>query len=330
MKKLNIAIIAGGYSSEAGVSMQSAANLAKMMDTPEYNLTTVTISKDEWTANGKGFKNLAVNREDFTIMVKKKKIHFDCALLAIHGTPGEDGTLQAYFDLLNIPYTSSGVFSSALTFNKYACKIFLSNFGILSAKTIRIKRGEKIETSKLIAETGLPCFVKPNESGSSFGVSRVDRKDQLLKAISIAFDEGDEVLIEEYIKGREITCGIIKTPQKQIILPITEIIPKSKSGYFDLEAKYKGLSDEITPARIPAGLTKECNKLTSAIYDLCNCRGIVRIDYIISNDKPYFLEINSVPGMTLKSIIPQQIKAAGLKPGDVLSLVITDAIKRQK
>jgi D-alanine-D-alanine ligase len=327
MKKA-IAIIAGGDSSEADVSVKSAEQLSKMIDNNMYDIFIISITGLKWVGASKGIEGLPVNKEDFSITVNNSKLKFDCAFISIHGTPGENGLLQSYFELLRIPYTSSGVLSSALTFNKYFSKNYLATFGIPYAKTFLFKRVQDVDQELLLKHVGLPCFVKPNEAGSSFGVSKVNRKEELIPAINEAFKEDNEVLVEEYIKGTEITCGIVKINKREIIFPITEIVSKSKSAFFDLEAKYQGLSEEITPARLPDAIADDCRKMTSKIYDLFDCKGIVRIDYIVRNGICYFLEVNSVPGMTQESIIPQQIRAMGMEPTEIFTLVIEDAINR--
>jgi D-alanine-D-alanine ligase len=241
----------------------------------------------------------------------------------MHGPPGENGKLQAYFDLLNIPYSTSGVLSLAMTFNKYVCKTFLSHCGIKTAKAILIKKNEQFITDEILAETGLPCFVKPNCSGSSFGVSLINNADDLNNAIEMALKEDNEVLIEEYIKGTELTCGLVKLKDKELVFPVTEIV--SKKQFFDYEAKYTtGMSEEITPARIPEEISSKCQSISSRIYSLLNCTGLVRIDFICRDEEFYFLELNGIPGMTDGSIIPRQIRAYGLTESAVYEMIIKD------
>lgn len=323
--KKNIAIIAGGNQSEAIVSYKSAANLSEMLDHSKYSIFIISIVGKEWIGKGTDIEGINIDKNDFSLTVKGKKILFDCAFIAIHGSPGENGILSAYFEMIGIPHTTCGVYSSALSFNKYATKIFLKEFGIESAKTIKINKKTQLNPDSIIQQLGLPCFVKPNQAGSSFGVTMVKKKEDLYAAIEEGFKEDTEVLIEEYIKGTEITCGILKTNSQELIFPITEIV--SKKEFFDYEAKYTtGLSEEITPARIPESLANECKALTSKIYDLLNCRGIIRVDFIYSNNKLYLLEPNTVPGMSKNSIIPQQIRAIGLNPMDIFGMVIENAI----
>ncbi len=321
----NIAIAAGGDSSEYIVSVQSASNILKLLDKKHYKPYIITIRENQWVLGTLDDPGPEIDKNDFSVTVNGRKIWFDCVFISIHGTPGEDGKLQAYFDLLNIPYTTSGVLSTSITFNKYFCKGFLNNFGILSAKAMLIREGDKFNTDKIAAEIGIPCFVKPNNGGSSFGVTKVTKDSQLKDAIQKAFKEDIEVIVEELIEGTELTGGVIKTKCRELIFPLTEIV--SMNEFFDFNAKYKKEVNEITPARISGSHTKKCRKLSSFIYDILDCRGIIRVDYILSNDKFYFLEVNTVPGMTDTSIIPQQAEALGLDISDLFTMAIEDAIE---
>ena len=244
----------------------------------------------------------------------------------IHGTPGEDGILQGYFDMLGIPYSSCGVQSSALTFNKNFCNKYLRSYDIQMARSLRLVAGEKWNPEEVVRELSLPLFVKPSAGGSSFGVTKVKKEEELAAAVDKALKESPEVLIEQFIEGKEFTCGVVKIGDKKIILPVTEVIPKNE--FFDYEAKYTpGMTEEITPARISETLTKKVQSLSSEIYDLCNCKGIVRVDYILKGEIFYFLEINTVPGMTATSFIPQQIRAAGLNLTNLLTEIIEEGIQ---
>jgi D-alanine-D-alanine ligase len=255
--------------------------------------------------------------------VDELTIRFDAVFIAIHGKPGENGQLQGYFDMMQIPYTGCNAFCSALTFNKHACKLFLKEYGLPMAYNILVRTGETIDPESVIKLTGLPCFVKPNDSGSSFGVTKVKKTDDLINAVSDAFRESSEVIIESFMKGREVACGVVKTSSHKIILPVTEII--SKNEFFDFEAKYTpGKSDEVTPADLPEKVTDAVQKLSSEVCDLLGCRGIVRVDFIIVDNNPLFLEINTVPGMTPESLIPKQAAAAGIDLGDLYSMVTED------
>ncbi len=327
MAKINIALLAGGNSSEDVISYKSAGQLSKMIDNKRFNIFIIKVRGAEWVYDHPKTGSIAVDKNDFSITSEGKKIIFDCAFIAIHGTPGEDGLLQAYFDMLNIPYTTCGVFSSALTFNKYHCKQYLEQYNVASAKSLRLFAGDIINADDIINHVGLPCFVKPNEGGSSFGISKVSKKEDVEQAVKTALKEDDEVLVEAYLEGTEITCGLMKTTGKEIIFPVTEIV--STNDFFDYEAKYTpGKAQEITPARIPETVAVECKKLSSEIYDILDCRGIVRIDYIYSRGRLFFLEVNTVPGMSEASIIPQQIRAMKLSPTEVFTTLIDDIMKK--
>lgn len=323
-----IAIVAGGDSPEQGVSMKSADEVAKALQT-RYETYTIVIRGSNWYWEDERGRCFSIDKNDFTLNLHEKRIRFDAVFIAIHGTPGENGLLQGYFDILGIPYTSCDAFCSALTFNKNACKLFLKEYGIPMAESILIRRGETVNTKALLSKIGLPCFVKPNDSGSSFGVSKVKKEEDLFPSFNKAFEESDEVLVEAFMEGREVACGVVKAAGKKIVLPITEIIPKNE--FFDYEAKYSpGKSDEITPANIGEKLTEEIQHLSSQIYDLLGCKGIVRVDFIIVKGKPLFLEINTVPGMSSESLIPKQAAAAGISTTDLYTMVIEDLFLKQE
>jgi len=276
-----------------------------------------------WYWEDKKGRYHSIDKNDFSLIVDDTKIRFDAIFIAIHGSPGENGMLQGYFDMLQLPYSSCGSFCSALTFNKQACKLFPKEYSIPMAEAVLIRKGIQIDPERIIECTGLPCFVKPNDSGSSFGVTKVVEQDKLTAAVEAAFKESDEVLIESFMNGKEVACGVVKTKGKSILLPVTEII--SKNEFFDFEAKYTpGRSDEITPAGLSDQITETIQELSSEIYDLLNCKGIVRVDFIIIDDRPWFLEINTVPGMTPESIIPKQAASAGINLLDLYSMVIED------
>ncbi|MCU0407821.1 MAG: D-alanine--D-alanine ligase [Bacteroidales bacterium] len=315
-----IAIVAGGDSSEYEISVKSAVEVDKALS-GRYITYIIMIRGTNWYWEDPKGRYHNIDKNDFTLVTDDQRIRFDAVFIAIHGTPGENGLLQGYFDMMSIPYTSCGAFSSALTFNKQATKLYLKEYGIPMARAVIIRRDENPDIKALIRETGLPCFVKPNASGSSFGVTKVKEEELMPEAIENAFREGSEVMVEEFMKGREVACGVVKTWNKSIILPVTEII--SRNEFFDYEAKYTpGMSDEITPAVIPQDLTDEIQRLSSLIYDLLGCRGIVRVDFIVIGDSPYFLEINTVPGMTRESIVPKQAASAGISAEALYSLVI--------
>ncbi len=319
-----IAIAAGGDSSEYEISVKSANEVSNVLSSV-YTVYIIMIRGINWYWEDPKGRYHTIDKNDFSLIVDDSKIRFDAVFIAIHGSPGENGLLQGYFDMLQIPYSSCGAFCSALTFNKQACKLFLKEYMIPMADAILVRKGDRIDPVKIVNHAGLPCFVKPNDSGSSFGITKVREKGKLIPAIETAFKESDEVLIEAFMKGREVACGVVKTRNKTLVLPVTEII--SKNEFFDYEAKYTpGKSDEVTPADIPQSMTDEIQELSSSIYDLLGCKGIVRVDFIIMDEKPFFLEINTVPGMTAESIIPAQAKAAGIKLGDLYSMVVEDII----
>jgi D-alanine-D-alanine ligase len=325
MKK-NIAVVYGGDSSEFVVSVKSSKNVFESIDSAIYNVWKVQMQGLTWNVL-EGDKVIApIDKSDFSFVKNGEKIQFDFAYITIHGTPGEDGKLQGYFDLVKVPYSTCGVYSSALTFNKYFCSNYLRNFGVAMAKSVRLFKGDTINPDQLINELGLPVFVKPNAGGSSFGVTKVKEKGQLQAALELAMKESHDILVEQFIDGKEFTCGLVKLSDQELIFPVTEVIPQNE--FFDYEAKYvAGKTDEITPARISPELTQKVQQLSSHIYDLCDCSGIVRVDYILKDDEFYFLEVNTTPGMTATSFVPQQIAAMGRKLGDILGLIIEDKLK---
>lgn len=317
-----IAIAAGGDSSEFGISVKSANEVCRILS-QRFKAYIIMIRGNSWYWEDKKGRYHGIDKNDFTLLIDDTRIRFDGVFIAIHGTPGENGLLQGYFDMLRIPYTSCNAFSSALTFNKQACKLFLKEYNITMADAILLRKGDNLDPAGVIQRTGLPCFVKPNDSGSSFGVSKVKKKEELIPAIEIAFRESDEVLIEGYLNGREVACGVVKTKDKTLVLPVTEIV--SKNEFFDYEAKYTpGKSDEITPANLPCSVSNEIQRLSLHIYEILGCKGIVRVDFIVIGSKPYFLEINTVPGLTRESLVPKQAAAAGILLEDLFSLVVED------
>ncbi|MBV5312015.1 MAG: D-alanine--D-alanine ligase [Prolixibacteraceae bacterium] len=325
MKK-NIAVVYGGDSSEFVVSVASSKNVYESINKTVYNVWKVQIKGLDWEVFENDQLIAPVDKSDFSFVKNGEKIQFDFAYITIHGTPGEDGKLQGYFELVKIPYSTCGVYSSALTFNKYFCSNYLRNFNVPMAKSVRLFKGDHADADQLIEELGLPLFVKPNAGGSSFGVTKVKEKSQLLGALEMAMKESHDILVEQFIDGKEFTCGLVKLSDQELIFPVTEVIPQNE--FFDFEAKYtKGKTDEITPARISPELTEKVQQLSSRIYDLCDCSGIVRIDYILRDGEFFFLEVNTTPGMTATSFVPQQIAAMDRKLGDVLELIIEDKLK---
>lgn len=319
--KRTIAIVAGGDSSELPVSLRSAQGIFSFMDKERYNLYIVEMEGRRWEVNLPNGEKSPIDRNDFSFIENGEKKNFDFAYITIHGTPGENGLLQGYFDMMNIPYSTCNVLVSAITFNKFSCNQYLKSFGIRVSESILIRKGQHISDEDVVNKIGLPCFIKPNAGGSSFGVTKVKSADQIQQAIQNAMNESDEVMIEAFMKGTEITCGCYKTKNKSVVFPITEVVTSNE--FFDYDAKYNGQVEEITPARINEDTASRVRTLTSAIYDILGCNGIIRIDYIITEgERINLLEINTTPGMTTTSFIPQQVKAAGLDIKDVLSDII--------
>ncbi|MCE5330889.1 MAG: D-alanine--D-alanine ligase [Bacteroidales bacterium] len=324
MKK-NIAIVAGGDSSEVVVSLKSAAGLYSFMDKERYNLFIVTIVGQTWQVEWSENEKITIDKNDFSFTRDGVKTNFDFAYITIHGTPGENGILQGYFELIGLPYSCCGVLAAAITFNKFTCNQYLKGFGIKVSESLVLRAGQSILDEEVREKIGFPCFVKPNVGGSSFGVTKVKSAAQLQPAILKAFSEGNEVMIETFMSGTEITCGMYKTKEKTVVLPVTEVVPENE--FFDFDAKYKGQVQEITPARIGESLTSRVQQLTAAIYDILGCKGIVRIDYIISEgDVINLLEVNTTPGMTATSFIPQQVRAAGLNIKEVMTDIIENEV----
>lgn len=326
-EKKNIAVLAGGNSSEFFISLKSAENVTNDIDKEKYNVFVIQIKEKEWILINDLNCGLIIHKNDFSFTDRGQKETFDLVVSLIHGTPGEDGLLQAYFDMIGIPYIGSGVLASSLTFNKYYCNTFLRNFNIVNiAKSVLIRKGKAYDTESIIAEVSLPCFVKPNAGGSSFGVTKVKKEDELIPAVETAFKESDEVIIEQFIEGKEIQCGIFKTKKEEYKLPLVEIVPENE--FFDYKAKYEGLSQEIIPARISEELTIKCQNITSELYDALNCKGIVRMDFILKDGEYWFLEANTIPGMTSESLVPQMIRKTELSIRDVMTILIEDALSK--
>lgn len=318
----NIALLTGGDSSEWQIALQGAENIGNALDRSRYTPYTIVLRNGHWTYTAPDGTKSELDRNDFTLPVAGRKIKLDYALIVIHGTPGEDGRLQGYLDMMGIPYSSCGFVSSVLTFDKAACKRAVAGSGIHLAKEILLNKTSEIDPAAIVAELGLPLFVKPNASGSSFGVTKVKKQNELLPAITEAFKESDQVLMEEFIEGREISCGVMIAGGKEYIFPITELVCQSE--FFDYKAKYQGFSNEITPADLPEAIRKEVNRLTLIAYKRLNCRGVVRIDFIVKGETPYMIEINTIPGMSSHSIIPQQAVAMGMSLTELFNLIIDE------
>ncbi len=332
--KRTIAIVCGGDSSEHDVSMRSAQGLYSFFDKERYNVYIVDMQNLDWKVNLHDGTTTQIDRNDFSFVENGKTVFFDYAYITIHGTPGENGILQGYFDLIHLPYSTSGVLVEAMTFDKFVLNQYLRGYGVSVADSLLIRKGyeELVSDDEVEERIGMPCFVKPVAEGSSFGVSKVTSKDKLAPAIRKAILHSPEVMVEQFLDGTEITVGCYKTKEKSVVFPVTEVV--SKNDFFDYDAKYNGSSDEITPARISDDTAHRAKELTSAIYDILHCNGIIRIDYIITRgigsdgqpcDKLNMLEVNTTPGMTAASFIPQQVRAAGLEMKDVL----TDIVENQ-
>ena len=359
--KRNIAIIAGGDSSEYEVSLRSAAGIESFLaDQKQYTTTIVLLRGNDWKAQIKsqepGAKNqdewAEIDKNDFSYTYNGVKHTFDFAYITIHGTPGENGVLQGYLDMIGLPYSCCGVLAAAMTFNKYTCNHYLKGFGVKVAESVLLRKeairrlGDEAIGEDIVAQVGLPCFIKTNVGGSSFGVTKVKTMEEVKPAIEKAFAEGDEVICEAFMKGIEITCGAYKTKNKAVAFPITEVVTSNE--FFDYDAKYNGQVDEITPARIPDEVRDAVQAMTLKIYDILGCKGIIRVDYILTSLEDgtkclqdgcaysleakgmeiNLLEVNTTPGMTATSFIPQQVRAAGLNIGEVLSEIIEDAAER--
>ncbi len=321
--KRTIAIVCGGDSSEHDVSLRSAQGLYSFFDKERYNIYIVDVKGQDWHVELPDGTTAKIDKNNFSFVEDGKTKVFDYAYITIHGTPGENGLLQGYFDLIELPYSTSSVLVEALTFDKFVLNQYLRGYGVSVADSLLIRKGyeELVSDDEIEKRIGMPCFVKPAADGSSFGVSKVKNKDQLAPAIRKAMMESPEVMVESYLEGTEITQGCYKTKQKTVLLPITEVVTSNE--FFDYDAKYNGQVQEITPARIPEEVAQRVSQVTSHIYDILHCNGIIRIDYIISKEgKISMLEINTTPGMTATSFIPQQVHAAGLEMGDVLSDIV--------
>lgn len=320
-----IAVVTGGNSSEFVISVKSADTIIEHINIELFEPYRVEIRAQEWVVR-LGNDTIPIDKNDFSFEISGQKKMFDCSLIIIHGDPGEDGKLQGYFEMLKIPYTSSGVLTSAATFNKHFTKQFLKSYGIKSADWLLIPKRENIHADEIAAQIGFPCFVKPNNAGSSFGVSKVSSLDQLQDALSKAMEEDGEVLVEKMVTGTEITCGVLRTSKGAYTFPVTEIV--SKTGFFDYEAKYtEGRADEIIPARIDEQVARRCQELSLKIYDLFHCRWFARIDYIIQDGQLYLLEINTIPGMSKESLIPKMLRAAKQELSSLLTEILFDTLR---
>ena len=323
--KRNIALLAGGNSSEREIALQSAAQVEEAFDKERYNVWLIDMCGRTFTyRNDKGEYNVDLN--DFSLTIDNERIEFDFAYIMIHGTPGEDGHIQGYLEMMGVPFSSCDMVSSVITFDKVSTKRAVDETGVGLANGIILGEDDWIAPEAIVAELGLPLFVKPNASGSSCGVTKVKSVEELPDAIFKAFDESSEVLVEEYIAGREMACGVLVTAEKEYLFPITEVVAKNE--FFDYEAKYTaGMSDEITPADITPEVAAKLNEMTLAAYKACRCKGLARVDFIVTPEgEPVMIEINTIPGMSGGSIVPKQIRAAGMTMTDILTLVIEDEL----
>ena len=323
MKRV-IAIVAGGDSSENPVSLRSAATILEFMDKDKYEPYILEVEGKNWQVHVKEGVSVPVDRNDFSFTFEGRKTTFDYAYIIIHGTPGENGVFEGYLRLMRIPFSTCDVLASALTFNKFMLNMTLRSADVNVARSIRIRKGDKVNPDEVIESVGLPCFIKPTDGGSSFGTTKVKTREQIIPAVEDAFKENCEIMIESFMQGTEVTNGYFKTRKREVKLPVTEVVPKT--DFFDYDAKYNGQVEEITPARIPDETRDRIQALTARIYDLLGCHGIIRNDYIITEGgKINLLEVNTTPGMTATSFIPQQIRAAGLNLTDVLTELIEDS-----
>lgn len=324
MKK-NIAIIMGGYSSEYKISLKSGNVVFDTLDKAKYNCYRIHIFKNKWVYVDGDDVEFPVDKNDFSFKINDQKIMFDCVFNAIHGSPGEDGFMQGYLNLLGIPQTSCDMYQAAITFNKRDCLSILKPYGIKTAESFFLNLGDIIDENAIIKKVGLPCFVKANKAGSSFGVSKVHKKEDLKNAIAVAFKEDDEIIIESFLDGTEVSVGVITYKGKTKVLPITEII--SENDFFDYEAKYLGKSKEITPARLTKDQENKVQTLAKKVYEVLKMKGFSRSEYIFKNDEPHLLEVNTIPGLTLASILPQQAAAANISLPDLFDNAIEEALK---
>ena len=334
----NIALVMGGFSGEHQISINSGCQVYESLDKSKYNvykivvgkLTDNKIDRQKWYWLTDDDQHHPVDRADFTVIDNGKKIHFDLAFIIIHGNPGENGVLQGYFDLLDIKYTTCGFYTSSLTFNKGYCNAVVRSYHIVKvAKSRLFYKGEPIDTKSIISRLRLPLFVKPASGGSSVATTKVKRAEDLMPAIEEAFTEDDAVLIEEFIQGREFDCGVMKIKGKKFVFPITEIIPLGDHEFFDYAAKYDGFSNEVTPAEVDADIAEEIQDVSSKLYDLLNCRGVVRFDYIYNEERKRltFLEVNTIPGQSAESIVPKQARAMGISTSQLYEMIIQDALE---
>lgn len=328
MGKIKVVLFMGGDSGEYEVSIASSSQIKNYLDPEKFEVYPVLIRDGNWTYTNENGIQIPFDRNNHSLLIGSQTVKFDCAFIAIHGTPGEDGKLQGYLDMAGIPYTTCDVTTSALTFNKYFSNDLAIQYGVKVARTILLRQRDIWNNETLVEEVGLPCFVKPNKAGSSVGVSKVYDISGINAAIEKAFAEDNEVLVQQFIKGREMACGVFTLDGKVQVLPVTEII--SKNDFFDYHAKYTdGVADEITPAHITENESTKCQQITDYLYRKFNCKGVVRFDYFLMDNEWWFLEVNTVPGFSAESIIPKQVKAAGYELKDFFGSLVEEALRKK-
>lgn len=315
----------GGFSSEFGISLKSGNVVYQTLDRDKYNAYRIHIFKDKWVYVDNSAAEFPVDKNDFSVTVDGKKTTFDCVFNAIHGSPGEDGFMQAYFELIGISHTSCGMYQASLTFNKRDCLSVLKPYGIKTAESYYLNLDDTVDEDAIINKVGLPCFVKANKAGSSFGITKVYKKDELQHAIDTAFKEDDEIIIEAFLDGTEISVGVISYKGKTKVLPLTEIV--TDNDFFDYKAKYEGQSQEITPARISKEMAKKVTETAKKVYDILKMTGFSRSEYIFKDGEPHLLELNTVPGLTKESILPQQANKAGISLNDLFGNAIETSLQ---
>ena len=324
MKTKHIAIIMGGYSSEYEISLKSGAVVLETLRNLDYLAYPIHIFKNKWVFVADDGQEFPIDRNDFSAELPERKLKFDVVFNAIHGSPGEDGFLQGYFELLNIPHTSCDMYQAALTFNKRDCLSTLKPYGIKCADSYFLNQGDAIDTDAIVKAVGLPCFVKANKSGSSYGISKVYKQEQIGEALDVAFKEDDEVIIESFLDGTEVSVGVINYNGKVTVLPITEIV--SENDFFDYKAKYLGQSQEITPARISDEMAEKVRITAKRVYEVLKLKGFSRSEFIFKDGEPHLLEVNTVPGLTKESILPQQAAAAGISLAELFVNALEQAL----
>lgn len=327
--KRNIALVTGGYSGEAVISYKSATTIYNNLDKEKYNVFKIDITKNGWFFGSENGSKSEVNKNDFTIIENGEKVNFDAVLIAMHGTPGEDGKLQGYFDMLNIPYTGCSAVTSALTMNKSYTTSVAGKAGVNVASSVLLFDHSPVSSDEILQKLKLPLFVKPNSGGSSIGMGKVEKAEDLQQAIDRAFQEDTQVLVEEMIVGREFTIGVYKTKGEIVALPITEIVAEETQGFFDYVAKYEGKSQEITPAVVDASVTEKIQNAARRVYSVFNCNGVVRIDFIYNEavGAPFMLEVNTIPGQSAVSLVPQQVAASGSNLKDFYTLLVEECFR---